>query len=82
MSPGTRLVVGSWEELGTHASAVRRAVFIDEQGRLHSQQCVATVRHTPCIFEYVYFARPDGQDLRTPPMLATEVEIALFRPAA
>ncbi len=31
MSPGTRLVVGSWEELGTHASAVRRAVFIDEQ---------------------------------------------------
>jgi amidophosphoribosyltransferase len=37
------------------------AVFIDEAGRLHTQQCVATQRHTPCIFEYVYFARPDSK---------------------
>jgi amidophosphoribosyltransferase len=36
------------------------AVFIDERGRLHSNQCVPSERHTPCIFEYVYFARPDS----------------------
>jgi len=36
------------------------AVFIDEQGRLYSQQCAPLAPHTPCIFEYVYFARPDS----------------------
>ena len=36
------------------------AVFIDEQGRLHSEQCAENPRHAPCIFEYVYFARPDS----------------------
>jgi amidophosphoribosyltransferase len=36
------------------------AVFIDERGRLYAQQCVPVAKHTPCIFEYVYFARPDS----------------------
>ena len=36
------------------------AVFISLDGQLHSMQCVADVKHTPCVFEYVYFARPDS----------------------
>ncbi len=36
------------------------AVFIDEDGRLHSQQCAEGTSLNPCIFEYVYLARPDS----------------------
>ncbi len=36
------------------------AVFIEKTGKLHTQQCAQTTDHCPCIFEYVYFARPDS----------------------
>jgi amidophosphoribosyltransferase len=36
------------------------AVFIDKRGFLHSRQTSARRSYTPCIFEFVYFARPDS----------------------
>ncbi|WP_425258064.1 amidophosphoribosyltransferase [Rubrivivax sp. RP6-9] len=36
------------------------AVFIDEQGTVHTHQCAATPTLHPCIFEFVYLARPDS----------------------
>ena len=36
------------------------AVFIDLDGRFVSRQCADNPQLVPCIFEYVYFARPDS----------------------
>ncbi|WP_100656856.1 amidophosphoribosyltransferase [Alteromonas flava] len=36
------------------------AVYITEQGQLFTQQCAEEPVSAPCIFEFVYFARPDS----------------------
>ncbi|MCF7992034.1 MAG: amidophosphoribosyltransferase [Thiohalocapsa sp.] len=35
-------------------------VLIDVHGNLHTQQCASQPVLSPCIFEFVYFARPDS----------------------
>ncbi|HHW4683466.1 MAG TPA: amidophosphoribosyltransferase, partial [Xylella sp.] len=36
------------------------AVVITERGKVFSEVCATPTKHAPCIFEYVYFARPDS----------------------
>ena len=36
------------------------AIFIDEDGHFYAQQCATNPTLNPCIFEYVYLARPDS----------------------
>jgi len=36
------------------------AIFFTEDGQLHSRQCSENPFYSPCIFEFVYFARPDS----------------------
>jgi amidophosphoribosyltransferase len=64
---GTEYMVAS-ESVAIDANGFRllrdigpgEAVFIDQEGRLHTQQCAAHASLNPCIFEYVYLARPDS----------------------
>ncbi len=36
------------------------AIYIENNGQVHLRQCAENSRLTPCIFEYVYMARPDS----------------------
>ena len=36
------------------------AIYVTESGELHTQQCAHQPISAPCIFEFVYFARPDS----------------------
>ncbi len=36
------------------------AILIDTQGQLQSRQCAEKTMHAPCMFEFVYLARPDS----------------------
>jgi amidophosphoribosyltransferase len=62
------------------------AIFIDFDGRFFSQQCAQNPSLNPCIFEYVYLARPDsmmdgvsvyGARLRLGEYLAEQVQSAV-----
>ncbi|MGE3919850.1 MAG: amidophosphoribosyltransferase [Gammaproteobacteria bacterium] len=36
------------------------AIFITKEGKIFKKQCATETHYSPCIFEYVYLARPDS----------------------
>ena len=36
------------------------AIYVDQNGELHLKQCAKNPQLNPCIFEHVYFSRPDS----------------------
>ena len=50
---------GTGHRLERHV-APGEAVYIDLAAQVHTHQCAQAPRLTPCIFEYVYLARPDS----------------------
>ncbi|RVU84555.1 amidophosphoribosyltransferase [Leucothrix sargassi] len=36
------------------------AIYITKDGEVHTQQCAKDPKYVTCLFEYVYFARPDS----------------------
>jgi len=52
-------VVGTGHTL-TRDVAPGEAIFIDLEGRIHARQCARHPSLNPCMFEFVYLARPDS----------------------
>jgi amidophosphoribosyltransferase len=44
----------------TREVAPGEAVFVDVEGKVHTRQCAEATSLEPCLFEYVYLARPDS----------------------
>ena len=44
----------------TRDVAPGEAIFIDLDGKIHARQCAEHTSLNPCMFEYVYLARPDS----------------------
>jgi amidophosphoribosyltransferase len=64
---GTEYIVASEsvaiEPLGFHVLrdvAPGEAIFVDNTGAFHARQCAERPSLNPCIFEFVYLARPDS----------------------
>src|SRR6187551_2135635 len=52
-------IVGTGHAL-TRDVAPGEAIFIDLEGTVHARQCAEKPQLFPCMFEYVYLARPDS----------------------
>src|SRR6187397_680962 len=52
-------IVGTGHAL-TRDVAPGEAIFIDLDGEVHARQCAENPQLFPCMFEYVYLARPDS----------------------
>ncbi len=49
-----------WALISLRDVAPGEAIYITEEGQLFTRQCADNPVSNPCLFEYVYFARPDS----------------------